>query len=87
MRLFVHAAGKRLLALAVVGGYGFIETVAACKIVAGKPALGQDAAGQIAAQAALAHDIHGFGGVQFCQVLPQLVQRQVDKTVRMAPAV
>ena len=79
--LFVHAAGGGRFNETAVVHYRVVEPEAAGEVVALEAVTGQDAAGDIAAQAALADDIDGLALVQLTQPLPQLIHRDVDEAV------
>src|SRR5699024_10024113 len=81
----IHAAGGGRFCEAAVIHYRVVEAEAAGEIVAVKAVSGQDAAGDIAAQAALTDDIHRLAPVQLAQPLPQLVNRDVDEAVNVSP--
>ena len=57
------------------------------EVVALKPMPGQNPAGNVAAQAALADDIDRLARRKLPQPFPQLVHRNVDKALDVAPAV
>ena len=83
----LHAAGIGILPGPPVQQDALIEAVAAGEVIAVIPILGQNPAGQIAAQAALAHHVDGFARGNLPQMVPQLIQRDIHKALRAAAAV
>lgn len=71
--LFVHTAGGGGFNEAAIIEYSIIEPEAAGEVIAVKSVSGQDATGNVAAQAALADDVDRLMLVQLIQPLPQLV--------------
>ena len=71
--LFVHTAGGGGFNEAAIIGHSIIEPEAAGEVIAVKSVSGQDATGNVAAQAALANDVDRLMLVQFIQPLSQLV--------------
>lgn len=71
--LFVHTAGGGGFNEAAIIEYSIIEPEAAGEVIAVKSVSGQDATGNVAAQAALADDVDRRTLVQLIQPLPQLV--------------
>lgn len=66
--------------------YRIVEAESAGEVVALEAVSGQDSAGDITAQTALADDIDGFALVYFIQPFPQFIHRDVEEPVYM-PAV
>ena len=69
MFLFVHAAGGGLFYQAAVVLDRVIEAVASGKVIAVKALGGKDAAGNIAAQTALAVDVNGLSRFKLAEAL------------------
>ena len=60
----------------------FIQTIAAGEIVAVEAVSGEDSAGDVAAQAAVAVHIDFFAAIQPVQMFSQFVQRNVNRGLR-----
>ena len=79
--LFVHSTGRSRFNETAIIGYSVIEPEAAGEVIAVKSVSGQDATGNVAAQAALANDVDRLMLVQFIQPLSQLVHRDIKEAV------
>lgn len=62
---------------------GSIQAITAGEVIALISMLAKDTAGQIAAQAALTHDINGLMCIQLGKPVSQAVQRNIDKALSM----
>ena len=83
--LSLHPAGVGALSRQLIQHHAGVEPIPPGEVVAVIPVLGQDAAGQIAPQSALAHDVDGLLGIDLPQPLAQLVHRDVHKPLAQPP--
>ena len=80
----IHSAGRSRFNETAIIGHSIIETEAAGEVIAVKSVSSQDAAGNVAAQATLADDVDRLALVQFIQLFPQLVHRDVKEAVNVS---
>ena len=85
--LLLHPAGPGLLCGGPVPHHRLIQPPAAGEVIAFEPLLGQNAARDIAPQAALADNVHRLAYRDFPQPLPQVIHREVNKALRVAVGV
>ena len=80
----IHSTGRSRFNETAIIGYSVIEPEAAGEVIAVKSVSGQDATGNVAAQAAMANDVDRLMLVQFIQPLSQLVHRDIKEAVNVS---
>ena len=80
----LHAAGRGSFRHAAILHHGSVEPVAAGEISAVITVSGQDPAGNVAAQSALAHHIDCFSLFDLSQTFPQFIHRDIYKSLNMS---
>ena len=85
--LLIHAAGRGRFHKTAVVGHRVVEPEAAGKIISLIAVARQNAAGDIAAQAALAHYVDWLTPLHLIQPLPQLVHGNIAEAGDMAGGV
>ena len=87
MGLFVHTTGKGCFDQSPVVHDRIIEPETTGKVVGFETISFQNPGGNVAAQTALADDLHRLSGFDLTDPLPQFIHRDVLEAVDMSPVV